>query len=121
MRTLESGMNTIVLDGNKIISINERELWNLNITLHNDWENAMSCFIDNMLNGIMIEQCQSFEEVIETVIKPQWKFWDLDHENESTVYDYDTEKLQIGMGYKIDNDRDYMTVVSPMITIKLKK
>jgi len=93
MRTLESGMNTIVLDGDNILSINERELWNLNITLHNDWENAMSCFIDNVLNGIMLEQCQSFEEVIEFAINREIEAADFYNKLQSLVKHESSIKL----------------------------
>jgi hypothetical protein len=121
MKTIESGINKILVDNeNKIISINGMELWNVDIILNEDWEDAMSCFIDNVLNEIMLEQLTSLDEIVEKVIEPQWKIWDMDSEYEFTTYDVSGTKIQIGTGCKVDEHWKYSSVITPMVTIKIK-
>jgi len=96
------------------------ELWNVDIFLNEDWEDAMSCFIDNVLNEIMLEQLTSLDEIVEKVIEPQWKIWDMDSEYEFTTYDVSGTKIQIGTGCKVDEHWKYSSVITPMVTIKIK-
>lgn len=121
MEIIESGINTIELDENNIVlSINERELWSLKIHITEEYKDAMTCFIDNVLNDIMMGQYSTFEQTVEEAIKPQWEIWDMDNEFENIVYEWDSKRLKIGSGYKPCETYSEMNVISPIITIKIK-
>ena len=120
MKTFDSGLNEITVDENdNVLKIDFRECWSFDVTVHPDWQDVLDCFCDNLLNEFKISQPNSIDELLD-IIKPLWKEWDMDNRHSHTVYDWDSDSLQVGYGMKKDKERDYMTVIDPMITFKLK-
>ena len=121
MKTFDSGLNQITVDkNNMILKIENRECWSFDVELHPELHECLNCFEDNLLNEFMMAQPNSINELLE-LVKEQYNYWDIRTVNETTVYDYDTDSLKIGFGFQSDSDWENMTVITPMITFKLKK
>jgi hypothetical protein len=120
MKTFDSGLNQITVDKNNLIAkIEDRDCWSFDVELHPELHECLNCFEDNLLNEFMMAQPSTINELV-AIVKEQYDYWDMKTVNETTVYDYDENSLKIGFGFNVDDNWEYMTVITPMITFKLK-
>lgn len=120
MKTFDSGLNIISLNSNnKILKIEDKNVLFFDIEMHPELHECLSCFEDNILNEFILSAPSTIDELVE-IVKEQYDYWGVNEVNSMTVYDYDDISLRIGIGFRSNEDWEYMTVISPMITFTLK-